>query len=188
MRAREMQLQLIDQLATSVLPPVDDVSVALSPRMQQLHDYWQAKRGRRTMPARRDIDPAEIKALLPHVIIADLFDAPLRVRYRLAGTRVCESFGFNIAGCWLHELDVTSDVAFWTAQYERMMLSQSPVYGRTTGTEGTIELFRAGWALFPLSNDGTRVDQCLEIEDWTKGRPTARFDDSAIDWQVVAFA
>lgn len=182
-----MQQQLIDRFAPPA-PQAGDACLALSTRVQQLHAYWEAKRGGRTMPARRDIEPAEIKALLPHLSIADLSAAPLRVRYRLAGTRICESFGFNITGHWLHELDVTSDLSFWMAQYERMMATQAPVFGRTTGTEGSIELFRAGWALFPLSNDGLRVDQSLEIEDWTKGRPTARFDDSGIDWRVVAFA
>jgi hypothetical protein len=40
--------------------------------------------------------------------------------------------------------------------------------------------------MFPLSSDGQRIDQCLEIEDWTKGIPTARYDDNSITWRAVA--
>jgi hypothetical protein len=41
--------------------------------------------------------------------------------------------------------------------------------------------------MFPLSSDGVRLDQCLEIESWTKGSPSARFDDKTISWRAVAF-
>jgi hypothetical protein len=111
----------------------------------------------------------------------------LRVRFRLAGTKVCEAFGLNIAGRWLEELDLGTDIAFWRAQYERMIAAPAPVYDRTTDSRGPVDLFRADWAMFPLSSDGLRVDQCLEIEDWAKGSPTARFDDSTIIWRAVAF-
>ena len=57
------------------------------------------------MPARADIDPCEIKPLLPYLMISDLFSDPLRVRFRLAGTKVCETFGFNVVGRWLEELE-----------------------------------------------------------------------------------
>jgi hypothetical protein len=84
-------------------------------------------------------------------------------------------------------LDLSADVRFWLAQYERMIATQAPVYGRTVGTQGPLELFRSDWAMFPLSSDGRRVDQSLEIEDWAKGSPMARFDDRGINWRAVAF-
>ena len=62
-----------------------------TPRLRQAYDYWAAKRGSRPMPARRDIDPAEIKPLLPYLVLMDVLrDArpgwPLDFRYRLLGT------------------------------------------------------------------------------------------------------
>ena len=39
------------------------------PGIRDLRDYWSAKRGSRTMPARSDINPAELKPLLPNVMI-----------------------------------------------------------------------------------------------------------------------
>src|SRR5215468_7759400 len=64
-----------------------------SRRVAQLYEYWCGKRGARLMPARSDIDPGEIKPLLPYLLISELSDEPVRVRYRLAGARVVEAFG-----------------------------------------------------------------------------------------------
>lgn len=157
-----------------------------SARVGELCAYWTAKRGERAMASRADIDPTEIRHLLPSLIIADLSPDPLRVTYRLAGTQICETFGFNLAGRCLHELDVIGGLAFWEAQYGRMMASKKPVFGSTVGTVGRVEYFRSDWALLPLSLDGIVANQVLEIEDWICNRPMARFNDPQITWQVSA--
>jgi hypothetical protein len=185
MSAGELQQLLAVRAIDGGLAPASG-PVGLSARVRQLRDYWDSKRGGRMAPARSDIDPTEIKSLLPHLLIAEVFSDPLRVRFRLAGTRVCEAFGFNIAGRWLEELDL--DIDFWMAQYRRLIAAPAPIYGRTTGMRGAVEAFRCDWAVFPLSRDGQRVDQCLEIEDWTKGSPTDRFDDGSIVWRAVALS
>jgi len=186
MSAGKIQQLLMERSGDGGLAPASGPA-ALAPRVRQLRDYWESKRRGCVMPARADVDPSELKPLLPALLIADLFSDPLRVRFRLAGTKVCEAFGFNIAGRWLEELDVAAGIPFWVAQYGRMIATQAPVYGRTTGTRGGFELLRGDWAMFPLSSDGLRIDQCLGIEDWAKGSPTARFDDSTIIWRAVAF-
>jgi hypothetical protein len=188
MSANKAQQLTIDDVTNGCAAQPRTVVHSRSPRVQQLHDYWQSKRAGRIIPGRAEIEPSEIKPLLPNVLITDLFADPVRARYRLAGTKICESFGFNITGCWLHDLNVTADLPFWIAQYTRMMTSQAPVFGSTTGTQWHSEVFRADWALFPLSSDGKHVDQALEIEDWIKARPTARYDDETIIWRVVAFS
>jgi hypothetical protein len=182
MAARHIQQHLIDQLDAPAPPPPP------SSRVQRLSDYWRRTRGSRIMPARSDIEPAEIKPLLPYLLIADVFADPVRVRYRLAGTAVCEAFGRNIAGCWLDELDVNGGVPFWIEQYGRLIASRAPVFGRASGALGSVELFRADWVLLPLSTDGTSVDRSLEMEDWTKGNPTANYNDSRIVWSVTALS
>jgi hypothetical protein len=51
-----------------------------------LYTYWLSKRGARVMPARTDIDPADIPQLLPYLTIAE--KAGDQFRYRLKGTGV----------------------------------------------------------------------------------------------------
>ena len=58
-----------------------------------LYAYWDAKRGARSMPARADLEPAEIPVLLPYLMIVgkdgDQF------RYRLVGTAVVKAVGYD---------------------------------------------------------------------------------------------
>lgn len=178
----------MNQLGAPAPSPVNGMPAARPSRVQRLADYWQRKRGDRIMPARADIEPAEIKPLLPYLLIADVFADPVRVRYRLAGTAVCDAFGYNIAGRWLEDLEVNGGVPFWIEQYGRMVASRAPIFGRARGMLAGAELFRADWALLPLSSEGVRVDQCLEMEDWIKGNPTADYNDRRIVWSVAALA
>ena len=60
----------------------------IEPRNDQLKAllaYWRQKKGDRRAPTRADIDPAEIKRLLPYVGLVDVERSPLRFRYRLVG-------------------------------------------------------------------------------------------------------
>src|SRR3546814_944585 len=81
-----------------------------SARVKELYDYWCAKRGDRAMPGRDDIDPAEIKALLPYVLLTDVHHQPPRVFIRLVGTAVAEAAGRNLTGQWLHEAQLEGGV------------------------------------------------------------------------------
>ncbi len=69
--------------------------------------YWSRLRAGRDVPDQTDIDPRSIKRLLPFVFILDA-EEPNRPIYRLAGTAMCERFGFELKG--------TGFLAHWEAQ------------------------------------------------------------------------
>ncbi|HJT44256.1 MAG TPA: PAS domain-containing protein [Rhizomicrobium sp.] len=69
--------------------------------------YWSRLRKGRSVPDQSDIDPRAIKRLLSYVFILDC-DNPARPRYRLAGTALCERFGFELKG--------TSFLGHWESQ------------------------------------------------------------------------
>jgi hypothetical protein len=73
----------------------------LSPRTQQIADYWLSLWDGDTLPARTDINPAAIKALLPQIIF--FWVAPHKaVRIGLAGTAFQFMFKKEVSGCdWL---------------------------------------------------------------------------------------
>jgi hypothetical protein len=60
--------------------------------------YWDDKRGSRRMPARADIRPAEIKSLLPQVLLADVLSGGDDFRYRLLGTKLRPYFPQEATG------------------------------------------------------------------------------------------
>jgi len=69
--------------------------------------YWSRLRRGRAVPFQGDIDPRDIKRLLSYVFILDCVN-PARPVYRLAGTALCERFGFELKG--------TSFLAHWESR------------------------------------------------------------------------
>ena len=118
-----------------------------------LFDYWNQQRGRRSAPARSDIDPADIRHILgdTFMLTADFVD---EIRFRLAGTRVCTLFGREIKGdafktLW-SETSWTDIQDLLTAVIDENVGAVAGVIGRTEdGTEVELELL-----LLPLSYDG----------------------------------
>ncbi|MDP1626232.1 PAS domain-containing protein [Parvibaculum sp.] len=68
------------------------------PVLAAVLDYWNAKRGTRTMPSRADINPLELKEYLGWVIILDVLPEFRDFRYRLVGTKVARYFGADGTG------------------------------------------------------------------------------------------
>jgi hypothetical protein len=69
--------------------------------------YWSRLRKGREVPLQGEIDPRAIKRFLSYVFILDC-ENPARPVYRLAGTGLCERFGFELKG--------TSFLAHWESQ------------------------------------------------------------------------
>src|ERR1700709_1482621 len=59
--------------------------------------YWSRLRQGRDAPDQTDIDPRQIKRILSYTFILDC-ENPGRPVYRLAGTALCERFGFELKG------------------------------------------------------------------------------------------
>ena len=68
--------------------------------------YWSRLRSGREVPDQSDIDPRAIKRMLSFVFILDAAD-PQHPHYRLAGTSLCDRFGFELKG--------TGFLAHWEA-------------------------------------------------------------------------
>ena len=137
-----------------------------STRARRMHQYWLGKKGARLMPTRADIDPGEIRDLLPHVILTRLEYEPFRVLYKLIGTRAVENAGMDYSGRYLDELEFVSEFGTdWPGTYRTIASEKAPLFGlcQIRFTDGVVKPYVV--AMFPLSNDGVRVDQVLAIED-----------------------
>ncbi|MGH6931442.1 MAG: PAS domain-containing protein [Dongiaceae bacterium] len=157
-----------------------------SERVHALANYWQGKLAGRAMPARADMDPSEIRALLPFVALADVSSGPLEVRFRLGGEAICDSYRCNVAGRSLAELDPPGGVAMWLAAFDRVIGTAEPVVGQLRATFSGGDRF-VEWAMLPLSNDGRTVNQILQIEDWHALHRVPRNERYAVPWRVEVF-
>ncbi len=64
---------------------------------QILYGYWNDIRGDRMAPKRFEIEPSRISAILAETFILERLDSRTFV-FRLAGTRICDSFGTELRG------------------------------------------------------------------------------------------
>lgn len=130
----------------------------------EMYAYWQRKRGGRAMPARADLDPAEIKRLLPGMLLVDISRAPggaVDFVYRLVGTREVEMRGHDPTGKRVADAYYGSSADSVTGCYWRVAESRRPFLdddcfhlpGQEWSPSATIYL--------PLSDDGVDVTMVL---------------------------
>jgi hypothetical protein len=142
----------------------------VSPRVRLIHAYWESKRAGRWAPRRADIDPGEMKSLLPYVLIGEVLRSPFDVRYRLAGTAVVDAYGHDFTGRKLSAMPVTTGLEKWLAHYKRLVDEKRPQFGRYRGMIGSDFLRLVDSATLPLSMGGSDVEQFLALEDWSEIR------------------
>jgi hypothetical protein len=136
-----------------------------SPTVLQLHAYWRSKQGGRPMPAPADIDPAEIRPLLPSLIIAEYVGTSARVRYRLVGTQQVYYNGLDFTGLYLDQIDWGFENAFVRLVHDTLQRTAAPVLGRYQWGFRDSVLGFAEFGAFPLSDDGVTVSRCVGIDD-----------------------
>ncbi len=140
--------------------------------------YWSRLRKGRDVPDQTDIDPRAIKRMLSYVFILDV-ENPARPIYRLAGTGLCERFGFELKG--------TGFLAHWEAQSSQALASllrqaltlNQPVCLSSIGASAECGMVELETTLCPVSFNGeepTRfigMIQVLSDQTLLAGKPIA---------------
>jgi hypothetical protein len=134
------------------------------PLLGRGYDYWRAKCAGRSMPRRRDIDPADIPSLLPHILITEMLEEGTRYRYRLAGSAVTEAFGRSLTGRYVDEIMTGQYREFITRLYRSLYLDRRCIFCESRYTNGVRTGVSTKRLFMPLSNDGRVVDQVLIVQ------------------------
>jgi hypothetical protein len=135
-----------------------------SDMVHSMLQWWLARSGS-DLPDRDDLDPADLKPLLPNILISDVEHDPFRIRHRLVGTRVREVTGFNIVGRYLDELLPTDPDEPWMDDYRLAYRTRRPVLGVSSVTTTSGEIFTYEYGLFPLPKGGRAIEQFVALED-----------------------
>lgn len=131
------------------------------PDLCRLYAYWADKRGDRLFPARRDIDPSEIKSLLPYVMLVDVLREPLDFRIRLAGTEIVSRFGEELTGRLLAQIDLDGEAVSIFDCYASVVDSGEPRLDEEEFVRNDGRYMHYARLLLPLSNDQKGVDILL---------------------------
>ena len=76
---------------------------AMQTSTRTLYDYWNAIRGSRSAPDRKDIDPTRIREALANTFILE-FDEAEKFSFRLAGSHLCTSYCRELKGRSFNDL------------------------------------------------------------------------------------
>ncbi|MDO9415339.1 PAS domain-containing protein [Pararhizobium sp.] len=126
----------------------------------ELYTYWDRLRGKRTAPRRQEIEPGDIRRILPDLFILEHLSTD-GIRIRLAGTNICNLFGRELRGTrfdgiWMHESRQTL-----VAQSFRAMQMSTPVILSLTGHGAHGEDMALEIIMLPLSSGGTLPDRLI---------------------------
>ena len=136
----------------------------LDPREQELKDllaYWDARRGERSMPARADIDPADIPSLLAHIVLVETGETLDDFRYRLCGTEFCRGFENERTGMRFADLPQIENFERVYEGYWCTHVEQRPHYFHGQIVSPSRSFIKYSRLTLPLSADGHRVDIIL---------------------------
>lgn len=123
-----------------------------SDKLRRLYQYWLQKRGDRPMPARRDMDPLDLRFVLGDIALVEVLRDPLRYRFRLDGTRQVERFGVDMTGKMLDDLPDTTMRRLTEQSYGNVVASGKPAaYQRDVMTEGRVFVYEV--AMLPLQDE-----------------------------------
>ena len=139
---------------------LDDVQ---SPRIRALHAYWKSKCSDVALPPRSAIEPAEIRALLPYLVLTEINPDPFRISYRLVGTAVVRWHGDDFTGRDYGSVASLAESGL-DESYRRVFETAAPVFGRTALYAGDQSWIGFEYGIFPLSDDGRVVNKCLAIQ------------------------
>jgi hypothetical protein len=138
--------------------------------LRNLFDYWNARRGTRLMPARSDLDPVDLKPILPMLILIDVVPDARRYAYRLVGTREVEMRGSDPTGKAIKDAyygESPEETAFYL---DRVVRTRQPVLYSGTYQPLSTRTQREDVLFLPLSKDGENVDMIMLLGhiDWMK--------------------
>jgi hypothetical protein len=140
----------------------DDVRPrAKAKKLRALQEYWLSKMHGDVLPARRDIDPWEMRAILPQVFLVTVTRHPIRFWFRLFGTGAAQEYGADITGQYLDEIDLDQVRNAILEHYKTAAIEARPVYSRCDYVKNDGKHLHYERLLLPLSSDGETVDMLL---------------------------
>ena len=130
------------------------------PRLARLYSYWLDRRGTRRFPARRDIDPVDLRYILGHLLLLDVLRNPLRFRFRLHGAEIVSRVHYDMTGKFLDQMPDPAYRDYALRRCEQLVITGQPVVvRRDRALEGKPWSYEALW--LPFSEDGIDVTMLL---------------------------
>ena len=148
-----------------------DSALLEPPLLRAVFEYWQRKRGGRRMPARRDVDPQELSAHLPHLFLMDVVGDDFR--YRLLGSAITERYGRDGTGQLVSEAYAElPEIREWYLTVLRAFVSgKRPILTSAPMRAVQKEFILVQALHLPLSDDDCGVNMILGAAHFAVQKP-----------------
>ncbi|MBI3452006.1 MAG: PAS domain-containing protein [Rhodospirillales bacterium] len=113
------------------------------------------------LPARGDIDPLDIPALLPNAFLVDVSADGARLIYRLVGTAIIALFGEELTGRMVGDRTMSLYREEVLARYAGIVASRRPFHHWAQLRHQANDFTDVERLIPPLSDDGVRVNMLL---------------------------
>jgi len=150
-------------------------AVDRNPVLRRAYEYWLEKAAGRRVPDRRDLDPAEIRDILPNLSIVEVGRMKGHVfhRYRLVGTRVVDALGYDPTNHMVEEFVENGHADFIRRLLRSVTRTARPVYAASAFRSSTTGLATER-VLLPLTRGSTAIRQIMIAQtfDWSPRKGT----------------
>ena len=127
--------------------------------VRRFYDFWLLRRRGETLPTKGDMDPVDMAAFLPNIVLTEVIPEPLDFRYRIIGEEIISRLG-NMTGKRVREMALNNLTGSAYQNYCFVTSSRQPQF-----LEGeAVTAFKPGRPYLmsrvhcPLSGNGTNVD------------------------------
>jgi hypothetical protein len=138
-----------------------------------LYRYWESLGGNHRTPTRRDINPADILPLLPHIALIEAVGGGA-YRWRLIGSHIVDDLGCDLTGQpFGQNVRPEPYVSRMTATFDRVLDQRQPVFEESIYTIADERTHNVSRLLLPLAADGPTCAMIL-LTRITRRRPLDR--------------
>lgn len=128
---------------------------------QEMFAYWASLRRGAGLPARIDLQPSNMKRLLPTVSLIDVVKEPRDYRLRLAGTGLYGVYGREITGKTLGDVYNAAAADYWRKELDKVVDERRPGVGVHSLAWRGAPHMSILWLRLPLASNGKDVDMIL---------------------------
>ena len=148
---------------------------SLTPLVRWAYDYWKGKIRDGRLPGRADLDPIEMKPVLPNIVLLKVRRDPLDFYYRLIGTEIDRHSENYNTGRWMSDVPERRAPSTVWANCKAVVETGQPSCRSIPYVGPHKDFLSTCQVALPLSGDGKQVDMVLVVVDYIEaGRRAVR--------------
>jgi hypothetical protein len=137
-----------------------------APVIADVHHYWDSKRRGRRMPARTDIDPAELRPYIANMLLVDVRHEPFALTYRLVGTREVKARGGDPTGKDVADHFIGDSWDAILFKYRFVVDQRAFIYDEDPAPSRSARVRELASLFLPLSPDDRTVNMVMVCTDY----------------------